>query len=283
MRREFHPILLVNISPLAEQDRKTLWLLVADLVRAGPTVSATPNEPGLILSGEDEGHLEAVCDRIRNSRLASVGPIRVRYRETISQPSEAEAKYIRQTGGRGNYGHCRLRLEPIESTIEFATEIRGGAVPDRFFAPVESGIREAAKGGILAGSEVDGFRATLIGGSYHETDSNDVAFSIAASLAFKEAAKKAKPVLLEPIMSVRVVAPRQFAAGITGEIARRRGRTLAVDESEDDCVLSALLPLAETLTSSRYGRFSHPMRFAGYEVKGAEDGYDDPHSAVPAV
>lgn len=276
-------ILSVNVVPLAEQDREPLQQFVGDLVRDNPTVAASLFGPELILSGEDEERLEAVSACIRDRQIAEVGPVRVRYREAIRQSAEAEAKYIQQTGGRGNYGHCKVRVEPSESAFEFVTEIKGGMVPDRFIAPIESGIREAAKGGILAGSELDGFRATLIDGSYHEIDSNDMAFSIAASLAFKEAARKAKPVLLEPIMSVRVVAPRQFTARITGEIARRRGRVLAVDEFEDDCVLSALLPLAETLKSSRYGRFSHPMLFAGYEVKGAADDYADPNSAVPAI
>ncbi len=177
----------MNVVPLAEQDREPLQEFVGDLVRDNPTVAASLFGPELILSGEDEERLEAVSKCIRDRQIAEVGPVRVRYREAIRQSAEADAKYIRQTGGRGNYGHCKVRVEPSESAFEFVTEIKDGAVPDRFIAPIENGIREAAKSGILAGSEVDGFRATLIDGSYHELDSNDMAFSIAASLAFKEA------------------------------------------------------------------------------------------------
>ncbi|MGA7523033.1 MAG: hypothetical protein WBW84_11155 [Acidobacteriaceae bacterium] len=273
----------MNIVPLAEQDRESLQQLVPDLVRNNSTIAASFVGRELILSGEDEEQLETVCDRIRSRQIANIGPLRVKYRESIRQSAEAEGKYIRQTGGRGNYGHCRLRLEPSESVFDFVTEIRGGVVPDRFFAPIESGIREAAKEGVLAGHEMDGFRATLIDGSFHEVDSNEMAFKIAASIAFKEAARKAKPVLLEPIMSVRVTTSERLTAGIAADIARRRGRVLSVDDDEVGRVVSAFVPLAETLRSSPCGRPAYPMRFAGYDVKEAEDGYADPESGVPVI
>jgi elongation factor G len=276
-------ILWVNVVPLAEQHRESLQQLIADLVRDNPTVVASFVDRKLIISGEDEDLLEAICDRIRDRQIADVDPIRVKYREAIRQSAEGEGKYIRQTGGLGNYGHCKVRVDPSESDFEFVTEVKGGVVPDNFFAPIETGIREAAKGGILAGYEVDGIKATLIDGSYHELDSNDMAFKIAASLAFKEAAKKAKPVLLEPIMSVRVTAPEQLTAKVTADIARRRGIVLSVDHGESGRVVSAFVPLAEALRSSPHGRPSYPMRFAGYEVTVPEDGYADPESGVLAI
>ena len=276
-------ILFVKVSPLAKQDHERLQQLVADLVRDDPTLVASAIDGGMIVSGEDEERLDAVSERLRDSQLASVGPVRVRYRETIRQPAEAEGKYIRQTAGRGNYAHCKIRVEPSQSEFAFSTEIQGGVVPAEFFASIENGIREASKGGILTGSEMNGFRVTLIDGSYHEIDSNEMAFSIAASLAFKEAARKARPAVLEPIMSVCVTVPKQFASRITGEIARRRGIVLDADEFEDSCLVSALLPLAETLRSSRYGRFAHPMRFAGYDIKASEGGNAGPDAAVPVA
>jgi elongation factor G len=276
-------ILSVNVVPFAEQDREALQQFVGDLVRDNPTVAARLFGRELILSGEDEERLEAVSERIRDRQIAEVGPVRVRYRGTIRQSAEAEGKYIRQAGGRGNYGHCKVRVEPSESAFEFVTEIKDGVVPDKFFAPIESGIREAAKGGILAGYEIDGFKATLISGSYHELDSNDTAFMIAASLAFKEAVRKAKPVLIEPIMSVRVTAPEEQTSRTMADISRRRGRILSVDDGERGRVISAFVPLAEALKSSPHGRPSYPMRFAGYEVTAPEDGYADPDSGVLAI
>lgn len=275
-----HSILSVHVVALAEGDREALEPFVADLVRDNPNVAATTGGRELILSGEDEEQLEAVCGRIRDRQMAEVGPVQVRYREAIRQAAEGEARYVRQTGGSGNYGHCKLRLEPSESDFEFATAIHGGVVPERFFAPIESGIREAASGGILVGYEVSGFRATLIDGSFHELDSNEMAFRIAASLAFKEAARKANPVLLEPLMSVRVTAQEPATASIVADLARRRGRILSVEEGEGGRVVSALVPLAETIRSSRQGRFSYPMRFAGYEIKAPDEGFGDPDSGV---
>lgn len=276
-------ILSVIIALHEGEDRDSLQKFVSDLVRDKPRITADFVERGLILSGEDEEQLEDVCEALRSRRIANVGPLRVRFRESIRQSAEAEGKYIRQTGGFGNYGHCKLRVEPSESEFEFSAEVKGGVVPDRFFAPIESGIREAAKGGILAGYEVEGVKATLIGGSYHEVDSNDMAFKIAASAAFKEAVKRAKPVVIEPIMSVRVTAPERLTAKITADIARRRGIVLSTDDAELGREVSAFVPLAEALGSSRYGRLPYPMRFAGYEVAPRQDGHDDPDADVLAI
>jgi elongation factor G len=276
-------ILSVTVAPHEEQGRDSLQQFVSDLVRDKSMIAADFLERGLILSGEDEEQLEDVCDAIRRRHIADIGPLRVRFMESIRQCAEAEGKYIRQTGGFGNYGHCKLRVEPSESEFEFVAEIKGGAVPDRFFGPIESGIREAAKGGILAGYEIQGVKATLIDGSYHEVDSNDMAFKIAASVAFKEAGKKAKPVVIEPIMSVRVTAPERLTAKITADIARRRGIVLSIDDAELGREVSAFVPLAEALRASRYGRLPYPMRFAGYEVAPWPDGQDDPDSSVLAI
>jgi elongation factor G len=275
-------ILLVTIVPHEGQHRDSLQQFVSDLIRGKPIIAADL-ETGLILGGDDEERLEAVCDAIRSCQVADVGPLRVRYRESIRQSAEAEGKYIRQTGGRGNYGHCKLRVEPSESELEFAVEIKGGVVPDRFFAPIEAGIREAAKGGILAGYEAAEFKATLIDGSYHEVDSNDMAFKIAAAVAFKEAAKKAKPILLEPIMSVRVTAAERLTGKIVADLTQRRGVVLGTENTELGRELSAFVPLAEALRSSPCGRLPYPMRFSGYDVAPPKGGYADPDSGVLAI
>jgi elongation factor G len=204
---------------------------------------------------------------------ANVGKPQVAYRETIRKQAEAEGKYIRQTGGSGQYGHVKLRVEPNEKGkgFEFVNEIVGGSVPREYIKPVEQGIREAMEGGVLAGYELVDIKASLYDGSYHEVDSNEMAFKIAASMGFKEAARKASPVLLEPIMSVEVVVPEEFMGVIIGDLNSRRGRIEGIDHRAGSQVIKALVPLAEmfgyatNMRSNTQGRATFSMHFAHYD------------------
>ena len=228
-----------------------------------------------IISGMGELHLEILVDRMKREHKveANVGEPKVAFRETIRKVSEAEGKYIRQTGGSGNYGHAKIRLEPNEpgKGVEFINEIRGGTVPKEYIKPIEHGIREAALGGILAGYELVDFKAILYDGSYHEVDSNEMAFKIAGSLAFKEAARKASPVLLEPVMAVEVTVPEEHMGTIIGDINSRRGRIEGMEHVGGSQVIKAMVPLKEMfgyvndIRSSTQGRASYSMQFARYE------------------
>jgi elongation factor G len=203
---------------------------------------------------------------------ANVGKPQVAYRETIRKPSEAEGKFIRQTGGRGQYGHVKIRLEPNPGKgYEFENEIVGGTVPKEYIKPVDQGIKEALKGGILAGYEMVDVKAILYDGSYHDVDSSEMAFKIAGSMAFKEAARKASPVLLEPVMSVEVVTPEDYAGVIMGDLSSRRGRIEGMEHRAGSQVIKAIVPLAEMfgyathMRSSTQGRAEYSMHFARYE------------------
>jgi len=204
---------------------------------------------------------------------ANVGKPQVAYRETIRKHAEAEGKYIRQTGGSGQYGHVKLRVEPNEKGkgFEFVNEIVGGSVPREYIKPVEQGIKEALEGGVLAGYELVDVKATLYDGSYHEVDSNEMAFKIAASMGFKEAARKASPVLLEPIMSVEVVVPEEYMGVIIGDLNSRRGRIEGIDHRAGSQVIKSLVPLAEMfgyatqMRSNTQGRATFSMHFAHYD------------------
>jgi elongation factor G len=204
---------------------------------------------------------------------ANVGEPKVAFRETIRKTAEAEGKYIRQTGGSGNYGHVKIRLEPNEpgKGFEFINEITGGVVPKEYIKPTEQGIREALHNGVLAGYEMVDFKAVLYDGSYHDVDSNEMAFKIAGSMAYKEAAKKASPVLLEPMMAVEVTVPEEHMGTIIGDINSRRGRIEGMEHSGGSQVIKAMVPLKEMfgyvndIRSSTQGRASYSMQFARYE------------------
>jgi elongation factor G len=178
---------------------------------------------------------------------ANVGKPQVAYRETIRKASQAEGKFIRQTGGRGQYGHVKIRVEPNEpgKGFEFINEIVGGVVPKEYIKPVHQGIEEALEGGVLAGYPVVDVKATLYDGSYHEVDSSEMAFKIAGSMAFKEAARRGTPVLLEPVMAVEVVAPEDFAGTVMGDLSSRRGRIEGMEHRAGSQVIKAIVPLAE--------------------------------------
>jgi elongation factor G len=271
------PVISVAIEPKTKADQEKMGMALARLSDEDPTFKVrTDHESGqTIISGMGELHLEILVDRMKREHKveANVGEPRVAFRETIRKIAEAEGKYIRQTGGSGNYGHVKIRLEPNEpgAGFEFVDAIRGGVVPKEYIKPTEQGIREALTGGVLAGYEMVDFKAVLYDGSYHDVDSNEMAFKIAGSMAFKEAARKASPVLLEPMMAVEVTVPEEHMGTIIGDINSRRGRIEGMEHLGGSQVVKAMVPLKEMfgyvndIRSSTQGRASYSMQFARYE------------------
>ncbi len=271
------PVISVAVEPKTKADQERMGMALGKLAQEDPTfkVHTDPDSGQTIISGMGELHLEIIIDRMmREYKVeANVGKPQVAYRETIRRKAEAEGKYIRQTGGRGQYGHAKIRLEPNEpgKGYEFINDIIGGSVPKEFIKPIDQGIREALEGGVLAGYEMVDVKATLYDGSYHDVDSNEMAFKIAGSMAFKEAARKASPVLLEPVMAVEVVTPEDYAGAIMGDLSSRRGRIEGMEHRAGSQVISAIVPLAEMfgyatqMRSSTQGRAEYSMHFARYE------------------
>jgi elongation factor G len=271
------PVISVAVEPKTKGDQEKMGVALHRLAQEDPTfkVATDPDSGQTIISGMGELHLEIIVDRMKREYKveANVGKPQVAYRETIRKHAEAEGKYIRQTGGSGQYGHVKLRVEPNEKGkgFEFINEIVGGSVPKEYIKPVEQGIKEALEGGVLAGYELVDVKATLYDGSYHEVDSNEMAFKIAASMGFKEAARKASPVLLEPIMSVEVVVPEEYMGTIIGDLNSRRGRIEGIDHRAGSQVIKSLVPLAEmfgyatNMRSNTQGRATFSMHFAHYD------------------
>ena len=271
------PVIAVAVEPKTKNDQEKMSLALSKLAQEDPTfkVHTDPDSGQTIISGMGELHLEIIVDRMmREFKVeANVGKPQVAYRETIRRKGEAEGKYIRQTGGRGQYGHTKIRIEPNEpgKGYEFINDIVGGSIPKEFIKPVDQGIREAMEGGVLAGYEMVDIKVTLYDGSYHDVDSNEMAFKIAGSMAFKEAARRASPVLLEPVMSVEVVAPEDYAGTIMGDLSSRRGRIEGMEHRAGSQVIKAIVPLAEMfgyathMRSSTQGRAEYSMHFARYE------------------
>jgi elongation factor G len=271
------PVISVAVEPKTKADQEKMGMALGRLAQEDPTfkVHTDPDSGQTIISGMGELHLEIIVDRMmREYKVeANVGKPQVAYRETIRKKAEAEGKYIRQTGGRGQYGHAKIRLEPQApgTGYEFVNDIIGGSVPKEFIKPIDQGIREAMEGGVLAGYEMVDVKATLYDGSYHDVDSNEMAFKIAGSMAFKEAARKASPVLLEPVMSVEVVTPEDYAGVIMGDLSSRRGRIEGMEHRAGSQVIKAIVPLAEMfgyathMRSSTQGRAEYSMHFARYE------------------
>src|SRR5213079_683622 len=245
------PVIHVAVKPKTKTDQEKMGVALNRLAQEDPTfkVHTDPDSGQTIISGMGELHLEIIVDRMMRefSVEANVGKPQVAYRETIRKHAEAEGKYIRQTGGRGQYGHVKIRLEPQQpgAGYEFVNDIVGGVVPKEYIKPVDQGIREAMEGGVLAGYEMVDVKAILYDGSYHEVDSNEMAFKIAGSMAFKEAARKASPVLLEPVMAVEVVTPEDYAGVIMGDLSSRRGRIEGMEHRAGSQVIKAIVPLAE--------------------------------------
>jgi elongation factor G len=291
------PVISVAIEPKTKADQEKLSVALSKLMQEDPTfhVHTDPDTGETLISGMGELHLEILVDRMmREFKVgANVGRPQVAYRETITKPSEAEGKYVRQTGGRGQYGHVVLQIEPLphldpatqaeltkkKSTnrfdadlqLLFLDEIVSGVVPKEYIPAVYSGVREAMEGGVLAGYEMTGVQVKLVDGSYHEVDSSEMAFKIAGSMGFKEAARKARPVLLEPVMRVEVVVPEEYMGDVLGDLNSRRGHIEGMEKRGSTQIIRATVPLAEMfgyateLRSRTQGRASYSMHFARYE------------------
>ncbi len=272
------PVISVAIEPKTKADQEKMSLALQKLAEEDPTfrMHTDPETGQTIIEGMGELHLEIIVDRmLREFKVsANVGRPQVAYKETISRPAKAEGKFIRQTGGHGQYGHVVIELEPLQpgKGYEFVNKIVGGAIPKEYIPAVDAGIKEAMAYGIVAGYPVVDVRATLVDGSYHEVDSSEMAFKIAGSLAFKEAAKKAGPVLLEPIMKVEVVVPEEYTGDVIGDLNARRGRVEGMEPQGKTQVIRALVPLAEMfgyatdLRSRTQGRGTYVMQFDRAEL-----------------
>jgi elongation factor G len=275
-RMEFpEPVISVAVEPKTKSDQERMGLALQRLAQEDPSFRVhTDEESGqTIISGMGELHLEIIVDRMKREFKvdASVGAPQVAYRETVRKIVEQEGKFVRQSGGRGQYGHVWLRIEPKEDGgYEFVNGIVGGVVPKEYIPAVDKGIQEQLKNGILAGYPVVDVKVTLIDGSYHDVDSSEMAFKIAGSMGFKEGARKASPVLLEPIMSVEVETPEDYMGDVVGDLNRRRGIVLGMEDNAGIKVLKAEVPLAEmfgystTLRSLSQGRATYSMEFTKY-------------------
>jgi elongation factor G len=274
------PVIDISVEPKTKADQEKMGIALKKLMEEDPTFRVrTDVETGqTILSGMGELHLDILVDRMKREFKVevNVGRPQVAYRETIRMKSEAEGKFVRQSGGRGQYGHCWLRLEPQEAGdgYEFADEIKGGAIPQEFIKPIDKGIQEAMETGVLAGYPTVDIKATVFDGSYHDVDSSEAAFRIAGSLAFKEAAKKAKPIILEPVMKVVVTTPEQFMGDMVGDLSSKRGiikemiprgeGAAAVKEIHAEVPLSSMFGYATQMRSMSQGRASYAMEFGHY-------------------
>jgi elongation factor G len=272
------PVISMAIEPKTKQDQEKLGLSLQKLMREDPSFRVnTDEETGqTIISGMGELHLEIIVDRLLREFTvdANVGKPQVAYKETIRSKAEGEGKYIRQTGGRGQYGHVYLEVEPQEpgKGFEFVNDIVGGSIPKEYIPAVEKGIREAMVNGVLAGYPMVDFKVILTDGSYHEVDSSEMAFKIAGSMGFKEASKKASPTLLEPIMSLEVVVPEEYMGDVIGDLNSRRGKIMGMKVRAAAQVIDAQVPLKEMfgyatdLRSMSQGRAVFTMQFAHYEA-----------------
>ncbi len=271
------PVISIAIEPKSKADQEKLGLSLQKLTTEDPSFRVrTDEETGqTIISGMGELHLEIIVDRLlREFNVgANVGKPQVAYKETVRRVVEREGKFIRQTGGRGQYGHVFLRVEPQRpgTGFEFVDAIKGGVIPREYIPAVEKGVREATESGALAGYPIVDVKVTLLDGRYHEVDSSEIAFKIAGSLAFKEAVSRADPVLLEPIMDVEVVVPGEFMGEVIGDISSRRGKILGMDSRPAAQVIEGRVPLAEMfgyateLRSMTQGRATFTMQFSHYE------------------
>jgi len=276
-RMEFpEPVISVAVEPKTKPDQEKMGVALGKLAQEDPSFRVhTDEESGqTIISGMGELHLEIIVDRLKRefSVEANVGAPQVAYRETIKQSVEQEGKFVRQTGGRGQYGHVWLKIEPQEpgSGYEFVNEIVGGVVPREYIPAVDKGVKEQMTNGVIAGFPVVDVKVTLFDGSYHDVDSNEMAFKIAGSMCFKEGARKAKAVLLEPVMKVEVVTPEDYMGDVVGDINRRRGLIQGMEETPAGRTIRCEVPLAEMfgyatdLRSATQGRATYSMQFEKY-------------------
>lgn len=269
------PVIELSLEPKTKADQDKMGLALAKLAEEDPTFKTYTNEETgqTIIAGVGELHLDIIVDRLRREFKveANVGKPQVAYRETIRDTAECEGKYIRQSGGKGQYGHVWIRFEPNEGKgFEFVDAVVGGTVPREFIKPTNEGLVDALDNGMIAGYPVIDIKATLFDGSYHDVDSSEMAFKIAASMALKEAAKKCKPVLLEPIMFVEVTAPSEYLGSVMGDVSSRRGQITEQEERGNAVIVRAMIPLSEMfgyvtdLRSFTQGRGNYSMKFDHY-------------------
>src|SRR5512134_233604 len=271
------PVISLAIEPKTKADQEKLGAGMQKLMAEDPTFRVKTDQATgeVVISGMGELHLEIIVDRLKREFgvEASVGRPQVAYKETLTRPADGEMKYAKQTGGRGQYGHAKIHVYPGEpgTGYIFENEIVGGAIPKEFIKPIDEGIKEALTRGVLAGYPIDDVRVELYDGSFHDVDSSEMAFKIAGSMAFQDAAKKAKPVLLEPIMRVEVVVPKDYLGDVMGDLASRRGRIQSQEDRGGTQIINARVPLSEMfgyatdLRSRTQGRATYSMHFDRYE------------------
>ncbi len=270
------PVVHIAVEPKTKADQEKMGVALAKLAEEDPTFKVKSDEETMqtIISGMGELHLDIIIDRMKREFKveANIGQPQVAYRETIKKEAEAEGRYIRQSGGRGQYGHCWLRVAPREGkkSFEFIDEVKGGVIPKEYIPAIEKGVKEAIDKGILAGYPVVDVKATVYDGTYHEVDSSEVAFKIAGSIAFQEAAKKANPVILEPIMKIDVTTPEEFMGDVIGDLNSKRAQIGEMTDRGNVKLVSAKVPLAEMfgyatrLRSMTQGRASYTVEFLHY-------------------
>jgi len=271
------PVISLAIEPESKSDQEKMSLAINRLLEEDPTLRVkTDQETGqTILSGMGELHLEIIVDRMQREFGVKLhtGKPQVAYRETIKIEAQAEGKYIRQTGGRGQYGHCWLRVSPDEQNtgLSFSSKIKGAAIPSNFIPSIEKGVREAAEKGVMAGYPLTDIKVVVYDGSYHEVDSSDMAFKIAGSIALQEAVKRAQPTILEPIMKLEISAPEEFMGQVIGDLSSRRAQILGSENRGKMRVINALVPLANisgyattirSLTQGRGSFYAEPSHYA---------------------
>jgi elongation factor G len=271
------PVISLAVEPKTKADSEKMGEALQKLADEDPTFRVkTDEETGqTILSGMGELHLEILVDRLKREFKveANVGKPQVAYKETIRKKVTQEGKFVRQSGGRGQFGHVVIDVEPNEpgKGYEFLNDIVGGVIPKEYVQPVSAGIQEAMKSGVLAGYPVEDIKIRLFDGSYHDVDSSEMAFKIAGSMAFKEACRKASPVLLEPVMDVEVITPEEYMGDVMGDLSSRRGKIEGMTARSDAQVIKAIVPLSDmfgyatTLRSMTQGRAVYSMQFARYE------------------
>jgi elongation factor G len=271
------PVIAVAIEPKTKSDQEKMGMALAKLMQEDPTFKVhTDNETGqTIIRGMGELHLEIITDRmVREFNVgANIGKPQVAYREAITMEAKGHGRFVRQSGGRGQYGDCKILIKPSEPGHDFVfeNEIRGGAIPKEFIKPIEQGIKEAMETGVLAGYPTTGVHVELYDGSYHDVDSSEMAFKIAGSMAYQDAAKKAKPVIKEPIMEVEVVVPEDYMGDVIGDLSSRRGHIKHMEPRAGAQVITARVPLSEmfgystNLRSMTQGRGNYTMQFSAYE------------------
>ncbi len=285
------PVINLRIEPKTKADQEKMGLALNRLAQEDPTfkVSTDPETEETIIAGMGELHLEIIVDRMKRefNVEANVGKPQVAYRETITTEAQAEGKYIKQSGGKGNYGHVKIKIKPMDQSVdvndlpknvkrtggfEFINNIKGGAIPGEYIPPIEKGLKEGLDRGIVAGFKMENVSVDLYDGSFHEVDSNEMAFKIAASMALQDAAKAAKPVILEPMMKVEVVTPDKFMGDVTGSLSSRRGLIEGMETRGMNQVVNAVVPLSEmfgymtNLRSMTEGRAGFTMEFLRYDI-----------------